>query len=34
MEDQMVWHHKVPSDEQLVIALKELDTAKLELGDV
>lgn len=34
MEDQMVWHHKVPSDEQLEIALKELDTAKLELGEV
>lgn len=33
MEDQKVWHHKVPSDEQLVIALKELDTAKLQLGE-
>lgn len=34
MEDQMVWHHKVPSDEQLGVALKELDAAKLVLGDV
>ena len=28
MEDVKVWHHKVPSDEQMEIALKELDDAR------
>jgi len=28
MEDAKVWHHKVPSDEQLESALKELNTAR------
>ena len=28
MEDMKVWHHKVPSDEQMQTALKELDDAR------
>lgn len=31
MEDVRVWHHKVPSQDQLVTALAELDAAKLSL---
>lgn len=31
MEDQRVWHHKVPSDEQMQLALQELDQARLQI---
>ena len=31
MEDRAAWHHKVPSSEELDLALEELDLAMEEL---
>ena len=31
MEDNLVWHHKVPSDDQLEAAIQELDSAAMEV---
>ena len=34
MENQVGWHHKVPTDEQLAQALAELELARTELEKV
>lgn len=31
MEDQRIWHHKVPSDEQMQLALQELEQARIQI---
>ena len=31
MENEIVWHHKVPSEEEYNLAQKELDNSKLDM---
>jgi transketolase len=31
MEDSIPWHHRVPTDEELKIAMRELDAAEKDL---
>lgn len=31
MEDQRIWHHKVPNDEQFQLAMQELDQTRIEI---
>jgi len=33
IENQLSWHHKVPSDEQMTIALAELENAESALRE-
>ena len=31
MENEVIWHHKVPSNEQLILAKKELEELKMNV---